>query len=89
MIETKPYEISKWAVYTTYERVKANKGSYGVDEQSIEDFEKNLKNNLYKIWNRMSSDSYFPQPVKAVSIPKKNGGIRVLGIPTVERTTLS
>ena len=55
MIETKPYEISKWAVYIAYERVKANKGSYGVDEQSIEDFEKNLKNNLYKIWNRMSS----------------------------------
>ena len=84
MIETKPYEISKWAVYIAYERVKANKGSYGVDEQSIEDFEKNLKNNLYKIWNRMSSGSYFPQPVKAVSVPKKNGGIRVLGIPTVE-----
>lgn len=60
MIETKPYEISKWAVYIAYERVKANKGSYGVDEQSIEDFEKNLKNNLYKIWNRMSSGSYFP-----------------------------
>lgn len=84
MNETKPYEISKWTVQTAYERVKANRGSHGVDGQSIEDFEKNLKGNLYKIWNRMSSGSYFPQPVKAVSIPKKNGGTRLLGIPTVE-----
>ncbi len=67
-----------------YEKVKANKGTYGVDEQSIEDFERNLNNNLYKIWNRMSSGSYFPKPVKAVAIPKKNGGTRILGIPTVE-----
>jgi len=84
MKETKPYVISKWTVQAAYERVKANRGSYGVDEQSIEDFEKNLKGNLYKIWNRMSSGSYFPQPVKAVFIPKKNGGKRLLGIPTVE-----
>jgi group II intron reverse transcriptase/maturase len=84
MQETKPYSISKRAVVTAFERVKANKGTYGVDEQSIEDFEMNLKNNLYKIWNRMSSGSYFPKPVKAVAIPKKNGGIRILGIPTVE-----
>ena len=84
MQETKPFNISKRAVMTAYERVKANKGTYGVDEQSIEDFEKNLKNNLYKIWNRMSSGSYFPKPVKAVAIPKKNGGTRILGIPTVE-----
>ncbi len=84
MKETKPYEISKWTVQTAYERVKANRGSYGVDGQSVEDFERNLKGNLYKIWNRMSSGSYFPQPVKAVSIPKKNGGTRLLGIPTVE-----
>lgn len=84
MKEAKPYDISRWAVYRAWERVKANKGSYGVDEQSIEDFEKNLKGNLYRIWNRMSSGSYFPQPVKAVSIPKKNGGVRILGIPTVE-----
>lgn len=67
-----------------YEKVKANKGTYGVDEQSIEDFEKNLNNNLYKIWNRMSSGSYFPKPVRTVEIPKKNGGTRILGIPTVE-----
>ena len=84
MQETKPYRITKRAVLTAYERVKANKGTYGIDEQSIEDFENNLNNNLYKIWNRMSSGSYFPKPVKAVSIPKKNGGTRVLGIPTVE-----
>lgn len=84
MKETKPYSISKRAVVTAYEKVKANKGTYGVDEQSIADFEKQLKNNLYKIWNRMSSGSYFPKPVKAVAIPKKNGGTRLLGIPTVE-----
>jgi group II intron reverse transcriptase/maturase len=84
MGETKPFNISKRAVKLAYERVKANKGTYGVDEQSIEDFKKNLKNNLYKIWNRMSLGSYFPKPVKAVAIPKKNGGTRILGIPTVE-----
>jgi len=84
MGETKPFNISKRVVMTAYERVKANKGTYGVDEQSIEDFEKNQKDNLYKIWNRMSSGSYFPKPVKAVAIPKKNGDKRTLGIPTVE-----
>jgi len=84
MKETKQYNISKMAVKTAYERVKANKGTYGVDEQSITDFEGDLKNNLYKIWNRMSSGSYLPKPVKAVAIPKKNGGTRMLGIPTVE-----
>lgn len=84
MKETKPYSISKRAVITAYEKVKANKGTYGIDEQSIEDFERKLNSNLYKIWNRMSSGSYFPKPVKAVAIPKKNGGTRILGIPTVE-----
>lgn len=84
MQETKPYSISKGAVIAAYERVKANKGTYGVDDQSIQDFERKLNNNLYKIWNRMSSGSYFPKPVKAVAIPKKNGGTRLLGIPTVE-----
>jgi RNA-directed DNA polymerase len=84
MTETKPFNISKRAVVTAYEKVKANKGTYGVDEQSIEDFEKDLKNNLYKIWNRMSSGSYIPKPVRAVAIPKKNGGTRLLGIPSVE-----
>jgi group II intron reverse transcriptase/maturase len=84
MGETKPFSISKQAVKQAYEKVKANKGTAGVDEQSIEDFDRKLKNNLYKIWNRMSSGSYFPKPVKAVAIPKKNGGTRILGIPTVE-----
>jgi len=84
MNETKPYNISKRAVVTAYEKVKANRGTYGVDGQSIEEFERKLKNNLYKIWNRMSSGSYFPKPVKAVAIPKKSGGTRLLGIPTVE-----
>ena len=84
MQETKPYNISKWKVKEAYEKVKANKGTYGVDDQSIEGFEENLNNNLYKIWNRMSSGSYFPKPVRAVAIPKKNGGTRILGIPTVE-----
>ena len=84
MGETKPFDISKKVVMIAYEKVKANKGTHGVDEQSIEEFEKNLKDNLYKIWNRMSSGSYFPKPVKAVAIPKKNGGTRILGIPTVE-----
>lgn len=81
---TKPSIISKRAVLTAYQKVKANNGTYGIDEQSIHDFEQNLNNNLYKIWNRMSSGSYFPKPVRAVSIPKKNGGERILGIPTVE-----
>jgi len=67
-----------------YESVKANNGAPGVDEQSISDFEENLKGNLYKLWNRMSSGSYFPPPVKAVEIPKKDGkGTRILGVPTV------
>ena len=67
-----------------YEKVKANKGSYGIDKQSIKDFEEDVKKNLYKIWNRMSSGSYYPKPVKSVEIPKKNGGTRILGVPTVE-----
>ena len=83
MKDSKPYEIPKQAVMTAYKRVKANKGSAGIDGESIEEFEKNLKGNLYKIWNRMSSGSYFPPPVKAVEIPKKSGGTRRLGIPTV------
>lgn len=80
---TKPFIISKQLVFTAYKRVKANAGSAGVDEQSIKDFEKNLKDNLYKIWNRLSSGNYFPPAVKAVEIPKKDGSVRILGIPTV------
>ena len=83
MNEAKPFCISKKEVWEAYERVKENKGAAGVDGQSIEDFEKRLKKNLYKIWNRMSSGSYFPPPVRTVKIPKKNGGERKLGIPTV------
>jgi RNA-directed DNA polymerase len=79
----KPFEISKWAVHEAYCRVKANKGAAGVDEVSIEAFEADLKNNLYKVWNRMSSGTYFPPPVRAVEIPKASGGVRTLGVPTV------
>src|SRR6266852_6941736 len=81
MNEAKPFCISKKEVWEAYKRVKQIKGAAGVDEQSIEDFEKKWKKNLYKIWNRMSSGSYFPPPVRTVKIPKKNGGERKLGIP--------
>jgi group II intron reverse transcriptase/maturase len=84
MEETKPFTISKEAVFEAYKQVKANRGTYGIDGQSITAFEENLERNLYKIWNRMSSGTYFPKPVRAVAIPKKNGGTRTLGIPTVE-----
>jgi group II intron reverse transcriptase/maturase len=80
----KPFDISKWEVWEAYRKVKANKGAPGVDGCSIEDFESDLKNNLYRVWNRMSSGSYFPPPVKAVEIPKPHaGGVRMLGVPTV------
>ncbi len=81
---SKPFEISKWSVWEAWEKVRANKGAPGVDSCSIEDFEKDLQNNLFKVWNRMSSGSYFPPPVKAVEIPKSHGdGVRILGVPTV------
>lgn len=83
MSQTKPFTISKKIVWEAYERVKVNKGAAGVDSKSIEAFERDLKNNLYKIWNRMSSGTYFPPPVRTVAIPKKDGGERRLGIPTV------
>jgi group II intron reverse transcriptase/maturase len=79
----KPFCISKREVWEAYKLVKANKGAAGVDGQSIAEFEEDLKDNLFKIWNRMSSGSYFPPPVRRVDIPKDNGGIRPLGIPTV------
>jgi RNA-directed DNA polymerase len=82
-LQDKPFDISKWAVWEAYRRVKANKGAAGVDGKSIEDFETDLKNNLYRVWNRMSSGRYFPPAVKAVEIPKSGGGVRTLGIPTV------
>ena len=81
--EAKPFCISKWEVWEAYKRVKANQGAAGVDDQSIADFEEGLKDNLYKIWNRMSSGSYVPPPVRTVKIPKTGGGERKLGIPTV------
>ena len=79
----KPYEIPMEKVREAYRTVKENAGSAGTDGIDLEEFEKNLEGNLYKIWNRMSSGSYFPQPVKAVDIPKKSGGKRTLGIPTI------
>ena len=83
MRRAKSFEISKKVVWEAWKRVKANHGAAGVDEESIADFEKDLKNNLYKIWNRMSSGCYFPPAVRTVGIPKKSGGERLLGIPTV------
>jgi RNA-directed DNA polymerase len=80
----KPFEISKREVWEAWEKVKDNKGAPGVDGCSIADFEADLKNNLYKVWNRMSSGSYFPPPVRAVEIPKPHGGgTRMLGVPCV------
>ena len=81
MTATKPFTIPKRLVYDAWKAVKA--GSAGVDKETIDGFEADLKNNLYRIWNRMSSGSYFPPPVKAVAIPKKNGGERILGVPSV------
>ena len=82
--QDKPFQISKWVVWEAFQRVKANKGAAGVDEQSIAQFDVDRDRYLYRIWNRMSSGSYFPPPVKAVEIPKAGGkGVRVLGVPTV------
>ena len=83
MTKGKSYAISKQVVWEAYQRVRTNRGAAGVDGQSLEAFEKDLKSNLYKIWNRMSSGSYFPPPVRRVEIPKGQGGTRPLGIPTV------
>ena len=79
----KPFSISKYAVYDAWKEVKKNRGSAGIDAVSIKEYEQELGKYLYKLWNRMSSGTYFPQPVKLVEIPKKNGGKRPLGIPTV------
>lgn len=80
---TKPFEIPKRLVWEAYQCVKANGGSAGVDQESIERFERRLGDNLYVLWNRLCSGSYFPSPVKGVPIPKKSGGVRMLGVPTV------
>lgn len=79
----KPFSISKELVWEAYKQVKSNKGTAGIDQESMDQFEQNLKGNLYKLWNRMASGSYFPPPVKAVLIPKKSSGTRTLGVPTV------
>jgi RNA-directed DNA polymerase len=81
--EAKPFQISKRRVWDAYKRVKANRGAAGVDGETLSAFEEDLKDNLYKLWNRMSSGSYFPPPVRLVEIPKGDGGRRALGIPTV------
>ena len=84
MAEAKPFDISKRDVWEAFKKVKANHGAAGVDGQSIQDFEADLSNNLYKLWNRLSSGSYFPPPVQRVVIPKPGGGgDRALGVPTV------
>lgn len=83
MTSAKPFVISKRLVWEAYRRVKANRGAAGIDGQSIKDFDCDQSRNLYRIWNRMSSGSYFPPAVKAVPIPKKTGGERILGVPTV------
>ena len=83
MDKAKPFDIPKREVWEAFKRVKANQGAAGVDGQSIADFEADLSNNLYKLWNRLSSGSYFPPPVRRVDIPKADGGTRPLGIPTV------
>src|ERR1700724_4660076 len=83
MDEAKPFKIPKREIWEAFKRVKANQGAAGVDGQSIAAFEADLTGNLYKLWNRMASGSYFPPPVKQVEIPKKQGGVRILGVPTV------
>jgi group II intron reverse transcriptase/maturase len=80
---TKPYSIAKRTVWDAYQKVKANRGAAGIDDETIAMYEQNLSKNLYKLWNRMSSGSYIPPPVKQVEIPKASGGTRKLGIPTV------
>ena len=84
MNEAKPFVVEKRVVMESWLQVKANRGSAGIDGIDLKSYESNLQKNLYKLWNRMSSGSYFPKAVKLVEIPKPNGGKRPLGIPTVE-----
>ena len=83
MDRAKPFDIPKREVWEAFKRVRANQGAAGVDGQSIADFEADLSNNLYRVWNRMSSGSWFPPPVRRVDIPKEEGKTRPLGIPAV------
>ncbi len=83
MSEAKPFEIPKRLVWDAYRQVRANRGAGGVDGVSMAAFEEDLGGNLYKVWNRMSSGSYHPPPVRLVEIPKSGGGLRPLGIPTI------
>ena len=83
MTQAKPFPVTKRQVWEAYKRVKANQGGAGVDGQTLEEFEQDVGDNLYKLWNRMASGSYMPPPVKRVEIPKEGGGIRPLGVPTV------
>ena len=83
MSQAKPFPITKRQVWEAYKRVKANQGGAGADGLTLEEFEENLANNLYRLWNRLASGSYMPPPVKRVEIPKAGGGIRPLGIPTI------
>jgi RNA-directed DNA polymerase len=83
MDKAKPFDIPKREVWEAYKRVRANQGAAGVDGQSIEQFEQDLENNLYRLWNRLCSGSYFPPPVRRVDIPKDEKSTRPLGIPTV------
>jgi RNA-directed DNA polymerase len=84
MNKAKQFQISETVIQEAFSRVKANRGAAGVDKQTVEAFERELEKNLYKVWNRMSSGTYFPPPVRSVQIPKSEGGTRLLGIPTVE-----
>jgi RNA-directed DNA polymerase len=79
----KPYDIPKRRVSEAYRQVRANQGAAGIDGESLAMFEADLSRNLYKLWNRLSSGSYLPPPVRQVGIPKKDGGVRILGVPTV------
>ena len=83
VVQAKPFAISKRQVWEAYQRVRANAGAAGVDGQSLEEFEAKLAGNLFRLWNRLASGSYMPPPVRRVEIPKRDGGVRPLGIPTV------
>ena len=83
MTKAKSFDITKRMVFDAYKAVKANRGGAGIDNVSMQMFEEKLKDNLYELWNRLASGSYFPPPVKAVEIPKSSGGTRTLGIPTI------